>query len=151
MNAKGYNGSISIANDGYIEITRKGLMASVTHKGKSGVRIPISEVIRVEVRKATVAVNGYIYFETLEDKNSGVPYDHISNDNTVIFTFMSAKAFETIRAFVDNAILNQPNSNAAHQPFEIAEELKKLADLRDQGILSAEEFSLQKKKLLDLN
>jgi hypothetical protein len=37
---------------------------------------------------------------------------------------------------------------AAAAPVDVADQLKKLADLRDQGILSDEEFAAQKAKLL---
>ena len=39
---------------------------------------------------------------------------------------------------------------ASGAPVDVADQLKKLADLRDQGILSDEEFQLQKQKLLGL-
>ena len=34
--------------------------------------------------------------------------------------------------------------------FDVADQLKKLADLKEQGILNEEEFSAQKKKILNM-
>lgn len=42
-------------------------------------------------------------------------------------------------------------SDSGKQSSDVADELAKLAALRDKGILSTEEFNLQKKKLLDSN
>jgi hypothetical protein len=39
---------------------------------------------------------------------------------------------------------------AATAPVDVADQLRKLAELRDQGVLTDEEFSLQKQKLLGL-
>ena len=43
----------------------------------------------------------------------------------------------------------QPGASSA-APVDVADQLRKLAELRDQGILTEEEFSLQKQKLLGL-
>lgn len=51
-------------------------------------------------------------------------------------------------AFGAPAAAAPPAASAA--PVDVADQLKKLADLRDQGILSDEEFQLQKQKLLGL-
>lgn len=46
--------------------------------------------------------------------------------------------------------MTPPQAPAGGAPVDIADQLRKLADLRDQGILSDEEFTLQKQKLLGL-
>jgi hypothetical protein len=38
---------------------------------------------------------------------------------------------------------------APAQPSDVVSQLERLADLRDQGVLTDEEFALQKEKLLD--
>ena len=43
-----------------------------------------------------------------------------------------------------------PAAPGAGAPVDVADQLRKLAELRDQGILSDEEFTLQKQKLLGL-
>ena len=43
-----------------------------------------------------------------------------------------------------------PATTAASAPIDVADQLRKLAELRDQGILTEEEFSVQKQKLLGL-
>ncbi len=148
MNAKGVNGTVSIAADGVIKITRSGFAAKASHPGKSGVDISITDVVRVEMKQANAAQNGWIYFETEADKNSGKPFDWFYNDNSVVFTFFKSKEFEAIRAHVDSVILNRGARASESNVTNVADEIKKLADLRDQGILTETEFSDQKKKLL---
>ena len=43
-----------------------------------------------------------------------------------------------------------PATTAASSPVDVADQLRKLAELRDQGILTEEEFAVQKQKLLGL-
>ena len=43
-----------------------------------------------------------------------------------------------------------PATTASSSPVDVADQLRKLAELRDQGILTEEEFAVQKKKLLGL-
>ena len=43
-----------------------------------------------------------------------------------------------------------PATTASSSPVDVADQLRKLAELRDQGILTDEEFAVQKQKLLGL-
>ena len=43
-----------------------------------------------------------------------------------------------------------PATTSASSPVDVADQLRKLAELRDQGILTEEEFAVQKQKLLGL-
>ena len=52
--------------------------------------------------------------------------------------------------FGTGAAAPTPATTAASSPVDVADQLRKLAELRDQGILTEEEFSVQKQKLLGL-
>ena len=57
-----------------------------------------------------------------------------------------------ISAPITNSI-NQPSTpihNSSQGKVDIADQLERLAKLKDQGILTDEEFTIQKKKLLDM-
>ena len=43
---------------------------------------------------------------------------------------------------------SRSNSSAASSPASTADQLSKLADLRDRGVISAEEFEREKAKVL---
>jgi hypothetical protein len=53
-------------------------------------------------------------------------------------------------AFGAPAAAPAPATTAASAPVDVADQLRKLAELRDQGILTEEEFAVQKQKLLGL-
>jgi hypothetical protein len=44
--------------------------------------------------------------------------------------------------------ISLPSSLGAEAPFSVADELAKLADLHERGVITQEEFQIQKKKLL---
>jgi TM2 domain-containing membrane protein YozV len=49
---------------------------------------------------------------------------------------------------MNNIVINVPGSAASAAP-DISQQLQKLSELRDNGILTEEEFNAQKKKLLE--
>lgn len=60
---------------------------------------------------------------------------------------------QTLKPFVDalNAELERVRSRGnshSNGPLDVADQLKKLADLKQQGVLTEEEFQVQKKKIL---
>jgi hypothetical protein len=64
---------------------------------------------------------------------------------------------ERVKGLLDNAVLTARGGGFAVAPpsapppptIDVADQLRKLAELRDQGILTDEEFAAQKAKLLD--
>lgn len=49
---------------------------------------------------------------------------------------------------VNNIVVNVPHHSAAPQSIDISEQLHKLSDLKEKGILTDEEFAAQKAKIL---
>ena len=62
-----------------------------------------------------------------------------------------APFLETVNSAIE-ALKNSTNAPppAGNEPVDVASQLGKLADLRDKGVLTEEEFQGQKKKLLSL-
>nr|WP_265566398.1 SHOCT domain-containing protein [Streptomyces hygroscopicus] len=100
-------------------------------------------------------MNGFIQFtvpggnerrSALGSQTSSAAQD----ENSVVFTKQQQPEFDKLRAALDQAIAAQhaPQAPVATRPTSLADELTKLAALRDQGILSATEFEQQKARLL---
>lgn len=71
------------------------------------------------------------------------------DENAVIFTKWQQEAFEAIRAAVEAYISgDRPAGAAPVQQTLVADELAKLAALRDKGVLTETEFAEQKGRLL---
>lgn len=138
----------------YVTITRKGFLARATH-GKGEKRLHISQIAAVQWKPAGPMVNGFIQLTVpggieQRSKFGSQTIDATKDENSVIFTRKQQPEFEKLRAALDAAIATQhaPQAPAAAAPASLADELGKLAQLRDQGILSPDEFEAQKARLL---
>jgi hypothetical protein len=153
IEVKGHSGQIQFDGQ-YVTITRKGFFARATI-GKGEKRLHISQVSAVQWKPAGPLVNGFIQFTVPggNERRSSFGSQTTSaaqDENSVIFTKKQQPEFEKLRAAIDAAIVAQhaPQAHAAAAPSSLADELGKLAALRQQGILSDAEFQQQKARLL---
>lgn len=157
IEVKGHNGQI-IFDGQYVTITRRGFLARTT-VGKGEKRIHISQISSVQWKPAGPFVNGFIQFSAAggnerRSKFGSQTTSAVNDENSVLFTTRQRAAFEDLRAAVEAAIANHhtPGALAAPAgpppPASVADELAKLAALRDQGALTETEFQQQKTRLL---
>jgi hypothetical protein len=152
LEAKGHNGQITIDGE-WITIHRKGLGRLGHSKGDK--RMAMSTIIAVKMRPAGAIANGFIRFDqmggsTLRDKRGGLS-DATTDENAIIFRKSQQAAFDTIREHVENYIAAKHAGSAASAATpapNLADQIKQLAELRDAGVLSEEEFAAKKADLL---
>ena len=147
MIAKGTNGQIEF-DGSRIKITRKGLIALGTQGLKGDKVIPISNVISVQFKNPGKLFNGYIQFATAGGENTQSMMGATSDENSVFFEKKHLEGFEAIRDAVEAAITTQGSVQVSSNPLSKAEEILKLKQLLDQGILTEEEFQQAKRALL---
>jgi hypothetical protein len=148
--AVGIGGQVHL--DGtWLTIGRKGGMAKMTG-GSGDKRIPIANVTAVDIKEPG-AVNGYITFSILGGSSVPRSINEAQKDqNSVVFTRNHTAQFLAMKQLVEEAILDnatraaQPVVQAA--PLDVADQLAKMAALRDQGVITEEEFAAHKAKLL---
>jgi len=148
LEVKGYSGTV-VFDGQSITITRKGLGRVTIGKGQ--IRIPISSATAVGWKPAGPVVNGYIHFSMLGGTDKRPKFGRQTKDighdeNSVIFYRRQMKEFEQLREAVEASI-----QRGTQQPGTVAsvpEQIAQLAALRDQGILTEEEFSAKKTSLL---
>ena len=153
IEAKGHNGQIQF--DGQtVTITRKGILGRLS-VGKGEKRFHISQISSVQWKPAGPFVNGFIAFSAAggnerRSKFGSQTSSAAHDENSVIFTTKQKTAFEELRAAVEAAIAaHHGRGPAAPAPAaSTADELGKLATLRDQGVISDDEFQRQKQRLL---
>jgi Short C-terminal domain/Domain of unknown function (DUF4429) len=123
------------------------------HKTKT---ISISSVTAVQWKPATLMGPGFIQFtisggKELQSKITKQVQEAMNDENSVVFRRSQAAAFEQLRDAVHEAISKRAagRSGSTPQPVGVAAELSQLAQLRDSGVLSDEEFQAQKAKLLN--
>jgi hypothetical protein len=147
MEVVGVNGQI-VVDDNWVTIKRKGAMAMLTQGIKGDKKIPITNIISVQFKNANSLVNGYIQFATASGEGSHGINQATADENTVMFKKNQMSDFENLRDHIEGLIANRMNSGGKSSSVDIADELGKLAKLKEQGILSEAEFSKMKAKLL---
>jgi hypothetical protein len=151
MEAKGRNGTVTF--DGQtVTINRKGFVARTT-VGKGTKSIPVHAITAVQWKPAGMMV-GYIQF-TLSggterrSRFGKQSQDATTDENSVTFTKGRQGDFERVREAVQAAITNRhAAAPAPQQTSSVADELAKLVQLRDAGVLSSDEYEVQKARLL---
>jgi hypothetical protein len=145
LEAKGQGGSIEF--DGtYVTIKHKGVLGTLTVGLVPEKRIPVRNILSVQFKSAGL-LNGYIQFATSAGESAGGIQNAVSDENSIIFVKKHQASFLTIKEAIENAIATnqaQPSVGSVSS----ADEIKKLSELRDAGILTEMEFKAMKAKLL---
>jgi hypothetical protein len=147
MEVSGVNGQI-VVDDNWVTIKRKGAIAMLSQGIKGDKKIPISNIISVQFKNANAMVNGYIQFATASGESARGISQATSDENTVMFKKSQMADFENLRDHLEGLIAKRMNGGGAAASVDVADELAKLAKLKDQGILSEDEFAKAKAKLL---
>lgn len=132
----------------YVTITREGFLARATH-GRGDKKIPLTAISAVQWKPAGLT-NGFIQLSIggadRQAAKGGRTMNAAKDENSVVFTKKQQPQFEALRAALEQAIASQ-HAPAAPAP-SVADELAKLAELHQQGVLSDQEFAAQKARLL---
>lgn len=146
MYAKGHNGQIRIEGD-WLVIERKGLGRLGHSKGDK--RIALGQIVAVKMRPAGRFANGFIHFSTSgRDDFSGGLEDAARDDNSVIFLRKHQADFDELREHVEGYAASHLADTSSQGAQGTAEQLRQLAALRDEGLLTTEEFDAKKAELL---
>jgi hypothetical protein len=145
--AKGVNGQITVEGD-WLTIERKGLGRIGHSKGER--RIPLASITAVQMRPGGALANGFIKFTIPGSPESrGGLGDASQDENAVVFKRKQQAEFDAVREHVENYISVR---HAAPAPGtaapDITEQLKRLGELHQSGVLSDEEFASAKANLL---
>lgn len=151
IEAKGHTGAVSFDGQ-HVTIIRKGFLARAS-VGKGEKRLHVGQIAAVQWKPAGPLVNGFIQFtvpggnerrSAFGSQTSSAAHD----ENSVVFTRKQMPDFERLRAAIDEAISRQhaPQDGAGYG--SVADELAKLASLRDGGVITAADFEVVKAKLL---
>lgn len=144
---KGLNGQIVI-NDTHLTISRKGFI-SVLSKGSSGDKtIPIDSITAIHMKPGSmISGNGFIKFcFGGSNEQQGNLSQAVKDENAVIFRKKSNKEFEELKLLLEQRL----SKRSVSVNVSIAGDIEKLARLKEQGHISAEEFEKAKNKALNL-
>ncbi|MEV5792673.1 DUF4429 domain-containing protein [Streptomyces sp. NPDC052192] len=152
IEVKGHTGQVAFDGE-YVTITRKGFNARMT-VGKGEKRIHVSQISGVQWKPAGMMVNGFIQLTVPGGNERRSAFgsqttNAVKDENSVVFTKKQMPEFEKLRTEIEAAIAAHHNPQAqAAASGSVADELAELGALREQGLLSPEEFEQQKGRLL---
>ena len=133
-----------------IVIKRKGAMNFMTQGLKGEKTIPISSISSIQIKKPGLA-NGYIQFGiTGGIESRGGINDAVKDENTIIFG--TKKVYEQmvqLKQQIENVIYSMNSDQNALINNSVADEIFKLNQLLDLGIITQQEFEQQKHSLLN--
>jgi Short C-terminal domain len=151
--ARGRNGQLTVTPT-KITISRKGVSGFMLHGHKGEKEIDLHQISAVQFKKNGLATAGYIQFSFSggSETKQGIR-DATTDENSILFKKSQEADFIRAKELLDEyrATLRTPvPAPASTASASVADELEKLATLRDKGVLDDEEFAAQKRKLLGL-
>ena len=148
MEVKGHNGQLELTADSVL-IRRKGALSFMTQGLKGEKSIALTSISSIQFKDAGMMTSGYIQFAFIGGhETKGGLFNATSDENTVMFTRKQQSDFVAFRAELEKrrAALASPVPQA--RSGDLASQLQGLADLRKRGVLSEEEFTAAKARLL---
>ncbi|GGB52927.1 SHOCT domain-containing protein [Fictibacillus barbaricus] len=119
--------------------------------GKGEKEIRIKSITGIQIKKPGLLA-GYIQFAFSggKEQNGRSVFDATKDENTIMCSNKKQyEGFLTAKELIEKYQDEMDNGNKSTS-VSTADEIKKLADLRDSGILTEEEFAAKKKQLLGI-
>ncbi|GGF08028.1 Short C-terminal domain-containing protein [Chishuiella changwenlii] len=157
---KGQNGKILVYDD-YIELSKDTFGGFISQGGYSGNRRYFySDIVTIEYKKPTFIANGYfkIIIEGTTESNATVGLfasssNSMKDQNTIILRAFTKKVGEEtdsiFKLLMQKISEFKKSQNTPVNPISKMDELKKLGELKSLGIITEEEFQVEKQKLLN--
>jgi len=156
---KGQNGILIVFED-FLEISRKSFGGFMSQGGSIGSRrYYYKDIASIEYKIPTIMANGYLKIlasGTLEENAKvGIlssSLDSMKDQNTVVFRSFSKKNSSEVDSLYKLIMSKLSQSKQVSSPgnnFNKIDELKKLGELKESGILTEEEFNIEKGKILN--
>jgi hypothetical protein len=145
LSIKGRNGQLELFQD-RLRICRSGIISFVSHGLKGDKEIYYADISAIQFKRPGVTV-GYIQFTfTGGFENRKGVFQAVSDENTVTFSHQHLKEFEILKAELERRVRieKKPQGNAISHFYE----LDKLAELKEKGVVTDEEFQAAKRQLL---
>lgn len=141
---KGYNGTLVLTQTG-VEIKR-GLRGILLGGGmiRGDKTIPYKSIVAVQLKKSGLTA-GYIQL-TLQggSEAKGGLFQSTTDENSVNFYSSGNSKFEEAKKLIEQKL---HTDNPIHSGYA---DLEKLAELKEKGIITQEEFDIKKKQILNV-
>lgn len=156
--AVGFNGQLELYEHKII-IRRKGTWAFIGHGFKGDKEILLKHISSIQYKTTGTATRGYIQFAFIggtENKFGILAATH--DENTIMFNLHHEKDFSEIKEMIESKMLEYQGIVPKETKKKVSDEsknsdineLEKLAELKEKGIITEEEFQAKKKQILGL-
>jgi ribosomal protein S27AE len=139
-----FEDKVTIAPKGVLGFMNKGLKGTKT--------IPFSSISAIQFKEAGAVFSGYLQFTIPGGNESkGGVFSAASDENTFMFAEKKNNVLATqIKDFIEIKVqeLRTPRVTQSQITTSLSDELQKLASLRDNGILTDQEFQSAKSRLI---
>ena len=133
-----------------VTITPKGVLGLINKGIKGTKEIPFRSSVAVQFKQASALLSGYLQFTIPGGNESkGGIFAAAKDENTFMFRYTKNNAqAKEIKEYIVEAIRRSQAPQTTLSATSLSDELQKLAQLKDQGVLSEDEFQAAKKKLI---
>ncbi len=150
--AKGSGGQL-VGTPQKVVIQRKGIMGRSMQRGDREIRLDQISAIQLKKPGLTVGFCRLSYLGGQETKGGGA-LNAAYDENAIVIQHGQYGEFEQAKALIEQYQQAMAQAQRApvvvQAPVSAADELEKLAGLRDKGIISEEEFAAKKRQILGL-
>jgi len=149
IEAKGVNGQIQLCGNKII-IKRQGSLSFLTHGFKGEKEIRLHHITSVQLKTANGLTNGFLQFSISGGSEAkGALFQATQDENTVMFNVKQQPSFQQLKLEVEKRIdTAYESATRPAAPASIADELMKLHQLKEAGVLSEGDFERAKSRLL---
>ncbi len=133
-----------------VTITPKGVLGFMNKGIKGTTEIPFTSIVAVQFKEAGEVFSGYLQFTIPGGIESrGGILAAAKDENTFMFAYKvnNPKAKE-IKEYIDSSVRKLHKPQVTPPATNLSDELQKLASLKEQGVLTEEEFHAAKRKLI---
>ena len=116
-------------------------------KGKK--EIPYSSITAVQFKEAGFLHAGYIQFTIHGGKDAGKGLlEAVRDENSFLFGDEHNQEINELKNFILNK-MEEKSTNQTSQIYSIADEITKLRNLQNEGLITPEEFENLKKRIME--
>lgn len=134
--------------DSKIAITPKGFLGFINKGIKGTKEIPFTSITAIQLKKARLT-SGYIQFTVSGGNESrGGIFSATKDENTFMFIHKHNDVMTEIKDYIESRMAESRVPQTSVSIASLSDEIQKLAQLHEQGILSAEEFQSAKNRLI---
>jgi hypothetical protein len=146
-------GSRLIVYDNKIRIVRSGVGSFILHGLKGDKTLYYHQITSLQIKKGNMLTNGYLQFSIQGGKEStGGILAATQDENTIIFNYKQNDQAQRIHDLIENKLLESqmPKQTPISTQISVTDEIVKMKNLLDNGLISQEEFNAFKKKMLGI-